>query len=155
MNNTLMNKGCFSHPQSRVTAICSNSHNEILFLRNQENENMNSMILPGDYVRSEELVEDALRRSIFDQTSLNVEPIEILGIYSIIDNQCGLNIIELVFVCIITNISDMGSKKDTAQFVWLDRDQIEIMESNICNIKIIRDYYSWRVQKATFWSTKI
>ncbi len=150
-----MNKGCYSRPQSRVTAICNNSHNEILFLRNQETENTNTMSLPGDLVRYGELVEEALSRSIIDQTSLSVEPIDILGIYSNIDNQSGVHIIELVFVCIITDFHKRDSTKESAQFVWLDRDQIEVMERNIASIKIIKDYYSWRIQKSTFWSTKI
>ena len=138
-----------------VIAICNNSRNEILFQRNKESENMSTMNLPGDFVRYGELTEEAIRRSIFDQTTLCVEPIDILGIYSKIDSQSGIHIIESVFVCIITNSPKMGSKIDPPQFVWLDRDKIETMERNICDIKIVKDYYQWRIQKSTFWSTKI
>jgi len=150
-----MNKDCYCHPLNRVTAICSNNLNKILFLRTQEAENTNILSLPGDFVRYGEMAEEALRRSIFHQTTLCVEPIEILGIYSNIDDQIGLHIIELVFVCIITNSPKMASKIDPPQYVWLDRDKIEAMESNICDIKIVKDYYLWRMQKSTFWSTKI
>ena len=150
-----MNKDCYSHPLNRVTAICSNNLNKILFLRNQEAENTNILSLPGDFVSYGELAEEALRRSIFHQTTLCVEPIEILGIYSNIDDQIGLHVIESVFVCIITNSPKMASKIDPPQYVWLDRDKIEAMESNICDIKIVKDYYLWRMQKSTFWSTKI
>jgi len=77
-----------------------------------------------------------------------------LGIYSNIDNQIGLHIIESVFVCIITNISEKGLQIGSAQCAWMDRDQIEDMEPSVYNIKIIKDYYSWRIQKSTFWTTK-
>ena len=150
-----MNKDCYCHPLNRVTAICSNNLNKILFLRTQEAENTNILSLPGDFVRYGELTEEAIRRSIFDQTTLCVEPIDILGIYSKIYNQSGIHIIESVFVCIITNSPKMGSKIDPPQCVWLDRDKIETMEGNICDIKIVKDYYLWRTQKSTFWSTKI
>jgi ADP-ribose pyrophosphatase YjhB (NUDIX family) len=149
-----MNKDRNLHPLNRVTAICSNSLNKILFLRNQEAENTNILSLPGDFVRYGELAEEALRSSIFHQTTLCVEPIEILGIYSNIDDQIGLHIIESVFVCIITNIPEKGLQIGSAQCVWMDRDQIEDMAPSIYNIKIIKDYYSWRIQKSTFWTTK-
>ena len=68
------------------------------------------MSLPGDFVRYGELAEEALQKSVFQQTTFSVEPIEILGIYSNIDNRGGLHIIESVFVCIITNIPEMGMK---------------------------------------------
>jgi ADP-ribose pyrophosphatase YjhB (NUDIX family) len=113
------------------------------------------MSLPGDFVRYGESIEEALRRSILQQTALSVEPIEILGIYSNIDNQSGGHIIDSVFVCIITNFPDMEMKKGSAQFMWMDRDQIEETKNSIYNIKIVKDYYSWRIQKSTFWTTKI
>ncbi|HKU83549.1 MAG TPA: NUDIX domain-containing protein [Candidatus Nitrosocosmicus sp.] len=150
-----MNKYCSLHPLCRVIAICNNSRNEILFQRNKESENMSTMNLPGDFVRYGEIPEEAIRRSIFDQTTLCVEPIDILGIYSKIDSQSGIHVIESVFVCIITNSPKMGSKIDPPQCVWLDRGKIETMEGNICDIKIVKDYYQWRIQKSTFWSTKI
>jgi len=150
-----MNKDCSANPLCKVIAICNNSRNEILFRRNKETENRSTMSLPGDFVRYGESPEEALRRSIFDQTTVCVEPIEILGIYSRIDSKSGIHIIESVFICIITNIPEMGSKIDPPQCVWMGRDQIESMERNICDIKIVKDYYLWRIQKTTFWSTKI
>jgi ADP-ribose pyrophosphatase YjhB (NUDIX family) len=151
----MVNKDCGLYPLNRVMAICNTSRNEILFIRNQDTNHANSLSLPGDFVRYGELAEDALRRSIMQQAALRIEPIEILGIYSNIDNQSGGHIIDSVFVCIITNFPDMEMKKGSAQFKWMDRDQIEETKNSIYNIKIVKDYYSWRIQKSTFWTTKI
>ncbi len=151
----MINKDCNLHSLNRVTAICNTSRNEILFIRNQDTNHANTLSLPGDFVRYGELAEDALRRSILQQAALRIEPIEILGIYSNIDNQSGLHIIESVFVCIITNFSEMGMNTSSDQHVWMDREQIEEAKKSIYNIKIIKDYYSWRIQKSTFWTTKI
>ena len=151
----MINKDCTLHSLNRVTAICNTSRNEILFIRNQDTKNATTLSLPGDFVRYGELAEDALRRSILQQAALRIEPIEILGIYSNIDNQSGLHIIESVFVCIITNFSEMGMNTSSDQHVWMDREQIEEAKKSIYNIKIIKDYYSWRIQKSTFWTTKI
>lgn len=151
----MINKDCNLHSLNRVTAICNTSRNEILFIRNQDTKHATTLSLPGDFVRYGELAEDALRRSILQQAALRIEPIEILGIYSNIDNQSGLHIIESVFVCIITNFSEMGMNTSSDQHVWMDREQIEEAKKSIYNIKIIKDYYSWRIQKSTFWTTKI
>lgn len=151
----MINKDCNLHPLNKVTAICNTSRNEILFIRNQDTKHATTLSLPGDFVRYGELAEDALRRSILQQAALRIEPIEILGIYSNIDNQSGLHIIESVFVCIITNFSEMGMNTSSDQHVWMDREQIEEAKKSIYNIKIIKDYYSWRIQKSTFWTTKI
>ena len=150
----MTNKDCNRHPLNRVIAICNNSRNEILFLKNQEVRNTYTMSLPGDFVRYGESIEEALRRSILHQTALSVEPIEILGIYSNIDIRGGLHIIESVFICIITNIPEMGMKTGSGYHVWMDREQIEESKDSIYNIKIVKDYYSWRIQKSTFWTTK-
>ena len=151
----MMNKDCNLYPLNRVMAICNTSHNEILFIRNQDTNHANSLSLPGDFIRYGELAEYALRRSIMQQAALRIEPIEILGIYSNIDNQSGVHLIDSVFVCIITNFPNMEMKKGSAQFMWMDRDQIEETKNSIYNIKIVTDYYSWRIQKSTFWTTKI
>ena len=151
----MMNKDCGLYPLNRVMAICNTSRNEILFIRNQGTKDASTMSLPGDFVRYGELAEDALRRSILQQAALRIEPIEILGIYSNIDNQSGLHIIESVFVCIITNFPEIGMNTAFDQHVWMDREQIEEAKESISNIKIVKDYYSWRIQKSTFWSTKI
>ncbi len=150
----MMNKDCNLHPINRVTAICNNSDNEILFIRSLDG-NANTMSLPGDFIRYGELPEEALRRSILQQATLCVEPIEVLGIYSNIDNQNGVHIIESVFVCIFTNLPETGKKIGLDQYVWLNRDQIEEIKNKIYNIKIVKDYYLWRTQKSTFWTTKV
>jgi 8-oxo-dGTP diphosphatase len=150
----MMNKDCNLHPINRVTAICNNSDNEILFIRSLD-ENANTMSLPGDFIRYGELPEEALRRSILQQATLCVEPIEVLGIYSNIDDQNGVHIIESVFVCIFTNMPETGKKIGLDRYVWLNRDQIEEIKNRIYNIKIVKDYYLWRTQKSTFWTTKV
>ena len=65
------------------------------------------------------------------------------------------HVIDLVFVCIIIDSPKIKVKIDPPKCVWLDRDKIETLAGNICDIKIVKDYYLWRIQKSTFWSTKI
>ncbi|TVP41617.1 NUDIX domain-containing protein [Candidatus Nitrosocosmicus arcticus] len=142
-------------PLNRVTAICNNSHNEILFLRIQEPEKRETLCLPGDLVRYGELIEETLRQSILRQTTLCVEPIDILGIYSNFDSLNGTHIIESVFVCIITNYPEKGLQLGSNQYVWMNREQIDENMTGINVFKIVKDYYSWRNQKSTYWNTKI
>jgi len=127
----------------------------MLFLNDQESVKAHNLKLPGDFIRHGELIEESLKRSVFEQTNLCIEPIEILGIYSNIDNQSRIHIIESVFVCIITNYYEIRMSKNPTRYTWLNREQIEDKKDVIKGIKIIQDYYSWRNLKSTYWTTKI
>ena len=94
--------------------------------------------LPGDFVRYGELAEDALRRSIMQQAALRIEPIEILGIYSNIDNQSGLHIIESVFVCIITNFPDMGMNTGSDQHVGWTGNKLKKLKKAFTILKLLK-----------------
>ena len=145
---------CQLQPLNRVTAICNNSQNEILFLRIPDLGKMDLICLPGDLIRYGELAEETLRRSILRQTELCVEPIDILGIYSNIDNLSETHIIETVFVCIIVDYSPKGLKTGFNQSVWMNREQADKTKISTTDNRIIKDYFSWRIQKSTFWTTK-
>ena len=58
------NKDGRLQPLNRVTAICNNSRNEILFLRTQDSVKKEILSLPGALIRYGELAEDTLRKSI-------------------------------------------------------------------------------------------
>jgi ADP-ribose pyrophosphatase YjhB (NUDIX family) len=151
----MKNKDCHLQPLNRVTAICNNSQNEILLLRTPDSVKRDIICLPGDLIRYGELAEQTLRRSILRQTELHVEPIDILGIYSNIDSLIGTHIIETVFVCIILNYPRRGLKDGNNQCVWMNRELVEENQISSADSRIIKDYYSWRIQKSTYWTTKI
>ena len=151
----MKNKDCHLQPLNRVTAICNNSQNEILFLRTPDSVKTDKICLPGDLIRYGELAEETLRRSILRQTELYVEPIDILGIYSNIDNLNGTHVIETVFVCIVINYPQRGLKNGLNRCVWMSREQVDENNISPTDSRIVKDYYSWRSQKSTFWTTKI
>jgi len=151
----MKNKDGHLQPLNRVTAICNNSQNEILFLRHKDSVKTEILTLPGALIRYGELAEDTLRKSILLQTELSVEPIDILGIYSNIDNLNGTHIIETVFVCIILNYPQRDLKNGLNQYVWMNRQQIDRNKISNTDSRILKDFYSWRNQKSTFWTTKI
>jgi ADP-ribose pyrophosphatase YjhB (NUDIX family) len=151
----MKNKDCHLQPLNRVTAICNNSQNEILFLRNKDSVKTDIICFPGDLIRYGELAEEALRRSVLHQAELYVEPIDILGIYSNIDNLNGTHIIEIVFVCIILNNPKRELENGLNQCVWMNLQQIDENKIRTIDNRILKDFCSWRNQKSTFWTTKI
>jgi ADP-ribose pyrophosphatase YjhB (NUDIX family) len=151
----MKNKDYHLQPLNRVTAICNNSQNEILLLRTPDSVKRDMIYLPGDLIKYGELAEETLRRSILRQTELHVEPIDILGIYSNINNLNGIHIIETVFVCIILNYPQSVLKNGLNQCVWMNRQQIDENKISTTDSRILKDFYSWRNQKSTFWTTKI
>jgi 8-oxo-dGTP diphosphatase len=150
-----MNKDCHLQPRNRVTAICYNKFNEILFLRIPDPGKNDIICLPGDFIKYGELAEETLRGSILRQTELCVEPIDILGIYSNIDNLTRTHIIESVFVCIMINYPAQDSKIGSNKCMWMNRQQIHGSTLSSNENKIVNNYYLWRIQKSTFWTTKI
>jgi hypothetical protein len=46
-------------------------------------------------------------------------------------------------------------KNGLNQCVWMNRQQIDENKISTTDSRILKDFYSWRNQKSTFWTTKI
>ncbi|MDC7124217.1 MAG: NUDIX domain-containing protein [Spirochaetales bacterium] len=66
------------YPELTVSAIIFNKNDEILLCRSHKWDN--KYIIPGGHVEYGEKLEDALRREILEETSLQITDIKLLGI---------------------------------------------------------------------------
>lgn len=152
-----LNKICKT-PVSEVNAIIHNNQNEILFLKTKNPETKQLATFPGGLVKYGENIETALKRTTLEQTCLEIEPIDILGIYSHLDLDREVHTIKSVFICItVTDLWADSNEELTRELnhqLWIDKHQIEKTELAEENKVIINDYFSWRNQKSTFWTTK-
>lgn len=111
------------------------------------------LALPGGFVNEGETAEAAVKREAMEETSLEVEPIEILGVYSDPRRDPRKHILTVVFIGIIVGGSDKAGD-DAESVEWVDLVNIEKDQVAFDHMTILRDYRKWMTTGGTFWSTK-
>jgi mutator protein MutT len=142
------------NPIPTIDAIIHNEKNQLLFIKRKNDPFKNHLSLPGGFVNYGERAEDALRREVKEETSLNVEPLEILGVYSDPNRDPRGHIISTVFVCLIMDNLKGKSRDDAIDICWVNLNEIENNTYAFDHKMIIGDYLRWRVQNVTHWSSK-
>jgi ADP-ribose pyrophosphatase YjhB (NUDIX family) len=97
----------YRNPTPTVDVILERDSN-ILMVRRKNDPFKDHLSLPGGFVNEGETVEDAMKREALEETSLEVHPIDILGVYSDPTRDPRKHIVTTVFVGIILGLS--GSK---------------------------------------------
>ena len=128
---------------------------KVLMIRRKKDPFAGRLALPGGFVNEGETVEDAARREAKEETSLEIEPIEILGVYSDPARDPRRHVLTVVFVAIITGGSEQASD-DAADLQWVELAGVEKMKDKIAfdHARILADYRKWKASMGTFWSTK-
>jgi ADP-ribose pyrophosphatase YjhB (NUDIX family) len=126
---------------------------KILMIRRKRDPFRGKLALPGGFVNEGETVEDAVIREAREETSFEVEPIEILGVYSDPRRDPRKHIMSVVFVgIIIGGIDNAGD--DAEKIEWLDEEKIEPTEVAFDHMRILNDYKHWKASGGTYWSKK-
>ncbi|MEM2140570.1 MAG: NUDIX hydrolase [Nitrososphaera sp.] len=128
---------------------------KVLMIRRKKEPFAGRLALPGGFVNEGETVEDAARREALEETSLEIEPIEILGVYSDPARDPRRHVLTVAFVSIITGGVEQASD-DAAGLQWVELADVEKMKDRIAfdHAKILADYRKWKTENGTFWSTK-
>jgi ADP-ribose pyrophosphatase YjhB (NUDIX family) len=142
------------NPVPTIDAIIHNEKNQILFIKRTSYPFKNHLSLPGGFVNYGERIEDALRREVKEETSLNVEPLEILGVYSDPDRDPRGHIISTVFVCLVMDNLKGKAGDGPGEMCWINLNEIDSKSFAFDHKMIIEDYLKWRFQNSTHWSSK-
>jgi len=126
---------------------------KVLMIRRKKDPFKGQLALPGGFVNEGETVEDAMKREAMEETSLEVEPIDILGVYSDPKRDPRKHILSVVFVGIIVGGSDKAGD-DAASLEWVDLVGFERHQIAFDHVTILSDYEKWKASGGTFWSTK-
>jgi 8-oxo-dGTP diphosphatase len=125
----------------------------ILLVRRMKEPFKGLLALPGGFINEGETAEDAVKREAREETSLEVEPIEILGVYSDPGRDPRKHVMSIVFIGLITG--GIPRAGDDAQDVeWIELDRVEDKELAFDHRQIIRDYKRWKLAGGTYWSSK-
>jgi 8-oxo-dGTP diphosphatase len=142
----------YRNPSPTVDVILQ-SGSKILMIRRKKEPFKDHLALPGGFINEGETAEEAAKREAREETSLQVEPIEILGVYSDPKRDPRKHIMSVVFIGIITG----GTAKpgDDAQGIeWQELDKLDASELGFDHMQIIRDYKRWKKSGGTYWSSK-
>jgi len=141
-----------SNPIPTVDVILQRD-SKVLMVRRKKDPFRGQLALPGGFVNEGETVEDAMKREAMEETSLVVEPINILGVYSDPKRDPRKHIMTVVFVGIIVEGSGKAGD-DAASLAWIDLAEIGKQQIAFDHATIMRDYRKWKVSGGTFWSNK-
>jgi 8-oxo-dGTP diphosphatase len=146
----------YKNPTPTVDVILERE-SKILMVRRKKDPYKDHIALPGGFVNEGETVEEAIKREAMEETSLEVHPLEILGVYSDPKRDPRKHIVTVVFVGIIVS-GDLRANDDAASIEWIQLGSIEQLQQQklfaFDHAHILQDYRQWKSSGGTFWSTK-
>lgn len=111
------------------------------------------LAIPGGYMELGETIENAAKREAKEETSLDIELIDILGVYSDPKRDPRKHSVATVFIGRSIG-GDLKADSDAKEAFWIDINEIELHKLAFDHKKILTDYLKWKIEKETFWSTK-
>lgn len=142
----------YRNPVPTVDVILQRN-SKILMIRRKKDPFKRHLALPGGFVNEGETVEEAMKREAKEETSLEVEPIDILGVYSDPKRDPRRHSLSVVFVGIVVGGQDRAGD-DAASIEWVDLADFEKQELAFDHAQMLRDYRQWKCSGGTFWSTR-
>jgi 8-oxo-dGTP diphosphatase len=126
---------------------------EIILIKRGNDPFEGKTALPGGILEENETVEQTAVREAKEETGMDVELTEILGVYSEPGRDPRGPTVGIVFIA-----NPMGGElkggDDAAEAFWINVNEIDFDDLAFDHAKIIEDYIKWKENKGTFWSGK-
>jgi 8-oxo-dGTP diphosphatase len=146
----------YKNPTPTVDVILERE-SKILMVKRKKDPYKDHLALPGGFVNEGETVEDAMKREAMEETSLEIHPIDLLGVYSDPRRDPRKHIVTVVFLGIIVS-GDLRASDDAASIEWIQLSSIDQLQQQkmlaFDHAQILQDYRQWKSSGGTFWSTK-
>lgn len=126
---------------------------DVLLVKRRNDPFKGYLALPGGFIHEKEKVEEAIKREANEELSLEIEPIEILGVYSDPQRDPRGHILTIVFVGIILR-GEARAGDDSEEVRWVPLIEVEQNRVAFDHLTILSDYGRWKNSRATFWSSK-
>src|SRR5215210_8002119 len=140
--------GKHKNPIPAVDFLISKDNNSKILLVRRKNDPFKGMLsIPGGFVNEGETAEDAMRREAKEETSLIVEPIAILGVYSDPQRDPRMHTISVTFITRIVQGNE-NARDDAAALKWVETEHeldslIESKRIAFDHSKILKNYKKW------------
>jgi 8-oxo-dGTP diphosphatase len=146
----------YRNPTPTVDTIIQRD-SRILLVKRKNDPFKGYLVLPGGFVNEGERVEDAAKREVKEETSLNIELLDILGVYSDPTRDPRRHMMSTVFIAKISSHNekvDAVAQDDAAAIEWISLEVIDTRNVGFDHKRIISDYKTWKTSGGTFWSSK-
>ena len=143
----------YKNPIPTVDAIIQKS-NSILLVKRSKDPYKNQFALPGGFVNEGETIEEAIKREVYEETSLEVHPIDILGVYSDPKRDPRGHIMTVVFIVLIIR-GNPSAGDDAKEISWIPIEKISDIKIAFDHKLIIHDYLRWKKEGGTYWTQKL
>ena len=146
----------YRNPTPTVDTIIQRD-SRILLVKRRNDPFKGYLVLPGGFVNEGERVEDAAKREVKEETSLNIELLDILGVYSDPTRDPRGHMMSTVFIAKISSHNDKVdavAQDDAAAIEWISLEVIDTRNVGFDHKRIISDYKTWKTSGGTFWSSK-
>jgi 8-oxo-dGTP diphosphatase len=152
---------CMSEKQSNpvpVVDVIIQQESKILFAKRKKEPFKGYLGLPGGFVSVGERIEEAARREVKEETSLDIELTDILGVYSDPQRDPRGHIVSIVFVGQVPSNNNAKNKAiaqdDASEIEWIDLPIVGNKSLAFDHRNILSNYKKWKEPGGTFWSTK-
>jgi len=109
--------------------------------------------LPGGKHEKNEKIEETAIREVKEETSLDVELTDILGVYSDVKRDPRFHSISVVFIAKVkSGTAKAGS--DAVDVKWIKIKDVDFNKLAFDHAKIINDYIKWCSKRGTYWSSR-
>ncbi len=140
-------------PTIDIILFENSNSNRVLLIKRKKDPFKDYFSLPGKFVNEGETVEDAVRREAEEELLVEVEPIDILGIYSDPNRDPRGHIMSITFIVkIITG--ELKAEDGITELKWIEINNLDNIKLGFDHLKILSDYEIWKKNKGTYWSSK-
>ncbi len=143
----------YKNPIPTVDAIIQKS-SSILLVKRKKDPYKNQFALPGGFVNEGETIEEAIEREVYEETSLKVHPIDILGVYSDPTRDPRGHMMTVVFVVLIIR-GNATAGDDAKEISWIPIEKLDEIKIAFDHKLVIRDYLRWKREGGTYWTHKL
>jgi 8-oxo-dGTP diphosphatase len=151
-----MKEQSYRNPTPTVDIIIRKD-SQILLVKRKKEPFKGYLVLPGGFVNEGERVEDAAKREAKEETSLDIELVNILGVYSEPNRDPRGHNMSTVFIGKLSQSNDKVdaiAQDDAAAIKWVNIEEVDNTSLGFDHKKIISDYRKWIQSGGTYWSTK-
>ena len=142
----------YKNPIPTVDAII-HRYSSILLVKRKKDPYKNCFALPGGFVNEGETIEEAIIREVYEETSLEVYPIGILGVYSDPKRDPRGHMLTVVFIVLV--VKGNPTPGDDAQDIsWIPTHTIGELEIAFDHKLLIQDFLRWKKEGGTYWTKK-
>jgi 8-oxo-dGTP diphosphatase len=143
----------YKNPIPTVDAIIQNS-SSILLIKRSKDPYKNQFALPGGFVNKGETIEEAIKREVYEETSLEVHPIDILGVYSDPKRDPRGHMMTVVFIVLVIR-GNPSAGDDAKEISWISIEKINDIKIAFDHKLVIHDYLRWKKEGGTYWTQKL